>query len=85
MITNLRLVCNPSDAEVSPVYCNSWQNHTAAFEGEDVIQPGPSRIDLGISGGCAQSLQSAMNAAPSPHLMQALLRFKSSNFAGGAW
>lgn len=46
MITNLRLVCNPSDAEVSPVYCNSWQNHTAAFEVEDGTQPGPSQIDL---------------------------------------
>lgn len=42
MITNLKLVFNPCDAEVSPVYCNSWQNHTAAFEGEDVIQPAPS-------------------------------------------
>lgn len=71
MIRNLRLVCNPSDAELSPVYCNSWQNHTAAFEGEDVTQPGPSYIDLGISGAYAQSLQSAMNAAPSPHLVQA--------------
>lgn len=53
MITNLSLVCNPCDEEVSPVYCNTWQNHTAAFEGGDVIQPGPSQIDLDISGGCA--------------------------------
>lgn len=43
MITNLRLVCNPSDAEVSPFYCNSWQNHTSAFEGE--CDPARSLID----------------------------------------
>lgn len=58
---------------------------TAALGGEDVIQPGPSQIDLDVSGGCARSLQSAMNAAPSPHLVKPLLQFKSSHFAGGAW
>lgn len=36
-----------------------------------MIQPGPSQIDLGVSDGCAQPLQSAVDAAPSPHLVQA--------------